>query len=253
MNRNDLRLNPRPGPPTKGNDLRLPARPPPPAKGYERYDPMIRNYSHYNNEPILSAAGMARQSGFHPNQRFQSGFSIGSGPSQNRGGAQKPRAPRIPKEAFSPGMIIRAPVHEPNLDRALNPSQVTVNDGTVTETLYGLVTSKYRYMIVTATYSDHYIAIPLYTHNGHGLTRKLNPDEYVSLRDHRRPGPFSKLSAHKPLLTKDLKPEINLFDPVTTAHIPYPISRGYILPAVHEGSLEPESTRNLLKLIRKSE
>ena len=36
-------------------------------------------------------------------------------------------------------------------------------------------------MIVVECYQDHYIAVPLFTHGGRGLTRKQAPHEYIRL------------------------------------------------------------------------
>ena len=102
-------------------------------------------------------------------------------------------------------------------------------------------------MIVVACYTQHYTAIPLFTHNGRGLVGK-NPDEYVSVRDYRSKDHFNELSHHGTLLTKFLNEQIYLFDPKSTAHFTYPLSRRYDLPCVYEGYLEPASTRRLVKL-----
>ena len=58
-------------------------------------------------------------------------------------------------------------------------SNITVADEYTTESRYGLINSKVRHMIVIECYEDHYIAVPLFTHNGRGLTRKRQPDEYI--------------------------------------------------------------------------
>lgn len=57
-------------------------------------------------------------------------------------------------------------------------------------------------MIVLATFQDNYIAVPIHTHNRRGLEGKANPEEFVSVRDHRVPVPFTQLSMHRPLLTE---------------------------------------------------
>lgn len=221
-------------------------------EGYSRM-PVRGNHSRVGVSPP-SAAAMTRQNEYIQRPRLQSGYNAGSSPLKDYEGRSlvgpKSKSVKLPKDAYRPGMIIRAIIHEPNLDQAYHSSSITADDRTVTDTLYGRISSKVRHLIVIATYQNHYTAIPLYTHNGHGLDRKSKPNEYVSLQDHRRTGPFKQLSVHYPLVTETLHPDIALFDPVTTAHIPYIISRGYILPVVHEGSLEAESTRNLLKLVR---
>lgn len=199
-----------------------------------------------------SAAATARRDSYIPNHRIQSSYQAGSLASRNHDAGsfagQKSKAVQLPKQAFKPGMIVRALIHEATLDK-VQRSSVTITDAAVTETKYGLVTSKWRKLIVIATHQDHFNAIPLYTHNGRGLSRKSNPDEYISIRDHRQTKSFTALSVHLPLVTGHLNSDIFLFDPLTTAHIPYMISMGYVSPVVHEGSLESESTKRLLKLI----
>lgn len=240
-------------------DLKLPTRPPKPTndrrskditrEGYGAFDPNGRHHPHGGISPP-SAAARARRNEYAP-QRPGGPSRYGadsSSPGHGPSAGLKTKGVRLPKEAYQTGMIVRAAIHEPNLDQ-ISRSTITVNDRTVTETAYGLVTSKMRKLIIIALHEDHYIAVPLYTHNGHGLTRKFKPNEYISVRDHRRRGPFTALSVHKPLVTEHLNTDIALFDPVTTAHITYPVSRPYILPVIHEGSLEHESTQGLLDLI----
>lgn len=217
---------------------------------FETFDPVDQHH------PLVgksgpSAAAAARRNEYAPRPAGQSKYPAESSSPGNRnnGSSFRPKTNcfRLPKEAYRPGMIVRAAIHEPNLDQ-IGRSSITI-DRSVTETFYGLVTSKMRKLIVIALYDDHYTAIPLYTHNGHGLSRKAKPNEYVSVRDHRRRGPFNALSVHKALVTEQLKPDVDLFDPVTTAHLTYSVSRPYILPVVHEGFLESASTEELIELI----
>lgn len=161
------------------------------------------------------------------------------------------RSIRVPKWAFAPGLIIRALVHEPGLREVSNYSAFTAADRHYTDSKFGSICSKYRKLIVIGTYEDHYMAIPLYTHNGRGLRGKSNPDEYVSVQDHRQSKQFTALSSHNPLVTKHLTEGIDLFDPKSTAHITFPVCRRYELAVVHEGFLQETSTKKLLHLVRK--
>jgi hypothetical protein len=163
--------------------------------------------------------------------------------------AQTTRSIKIPKWGYSPGMIVRALIHEPGLRGVSGVSTATIVDRYTTDSKFGAICSKYRKMIVINTYEDHYLAIPLYTHNGRGLDRKSKPDEFVSVRDHRQTEPFHALSAHRPLVTERLTPGIDLYDPKSTAHITFPVSRRYELPVVHEGYLHETSTKMLLQLV----
>ena len=199
--------------------------------------PVARNYSRMGDTK-LSAAATARRSNYAPS-------------TQDHNGGHKHKFNKLAKEAFKPGVIVRAVVHEPNIVKPAHASSVTVADRQVTDTMYGQVISKVRKLIVVSTHYDHYTAVPLYTHNGHGLSRKSKPDEYVSVQDHRQSDPFKQLSVHIPLVTGHLNRDVNPYDPVTTAHVPYLVSRPYVLPVCHEGSLEPDSTRRLLELVGK--
>lgn len=206
-------------------------------EGYpKRYDPQKQNQARSNLR-----LGRIQPSAFVSKAAF-------------KGESRAPRAgPKytsvvLPKDKYRPGMIVRCVIHEPTMDRTSH-SMFTVASVMVTATKLGPVTSKCRKLIVIGTYEDHYMAVPLYTHNGKGLSRKSKPDEYISVRDHRQTEPFSRLSKHPPLVTNYLNPGVLPYDPVTTAHIPYLVSRGYVLPVVHEGYLEPDSTHRLLELV----
>ena len=153
---------------------------------------------------------------------------------------------KISKELYKPGMIIRAILHEPHF----NPTS-TVVDSNRTQSIFGPIHSKYRKMIVIALYEGHYIAIPLYTHNGNGLTRKSRPDEYVSVKDHRSKAPFITLSTHLALETETLNPGVEQYEATTVAHLTYPICRSYDLPVIQEGHLEANSLSHLLQLYKK--
>ena len=155
---------------------------------------------------------------------------------------------RFPKDAFKPGVIFRAALHEEDFMGAAKESEITKTDSNRSETKYGPVYTKQRKMIVVAIHQDHYVAVPLYTHNGKGLSKKGKPDEYVSIRDHRTTGPFTKLSIHAPLVTEYMNSGIRLYDPRSSAHLAYPVSRKYTLPVIPEGCLDKISIKNLLRL-----
>ncbi|MCJ1463786.1 hypothetical protein MMC07_002395 [Pseudocyphellaria aurata] len=166
--------------------------------------------------------------------------------------AELKQGTKLPKEAFKPGAIIRAVLHEQDFQGAAGASDVIRADKYKTDSVYGRICTKARKMIVMATFEDNYIAVPIYTHNGRGLEGKAKPQEFVSVRDHRTPGSFTQLSSHRPLRTERLSPEILPFQLKSIAHITYPVSRKYTLPVVHEGYLEKESIDQLATLFAKA-
>lgn len=154
----------------------------------------------------------------------------------------------MPRGDFRLGMIVRAPVHEQDA----RASNMTTADKYTTDSRFGPIYTKYRKMIIVGLYQDHYLAAPLYTHNGQGLANKANPDEFVSVRDHRFDGYFAALSCHQPLITNYFNPGIYVMDPMTTAHITYPLSRRYNLPIVFEGCIDEESISRMVNIFNKS-
>ncbi|KAI9702983.1 MAG: hypothetical protein M1836_008197 [Candelina mexicana] len=154
--------------------------------------------------------------------------------------AENARQTVIPKAEYRVGMIFRAPHHEQHL----NPSRSQPGDAGRTESHAGPICTKTRKMIVVAMYTDHYVAIPLYTHNGNGLSKKENPDDYVSVFDHRyvadplHTHKLKPLSNRKPLVTGFMYPTTRLIDEKSTAHITYPVSRSYSLSIIPEGQIK---------------
>lgn len=162
--------------------------------------------------------------------------------------AERNKGIKMPKESFKPGTIIRAVLHEQDFQGVAGASDITRADRFRTDSVHGPIYTKTRKMIVLATFEDNYIAVPLYTHNGRGLEKKVKPQEFVSVRDHRAPGSFTPLSVHDPLVTKHLNAGIEPYHVKTAVHITYPVSRKYTLPVVQEGFLEEESVQYLATL-----
>ena len=100
-------------------------------------------------------------------------------------------------------------------------------------------------MIVVALFHNHYLAIPLYTHGGNGLTRKENKWEYASIEDYREPR--SLREGGFLLHTDYLKPDCKHLLPQSVAHVAYPVSRKYTLPVAPQGRLRGDSTIDLVK------
>lgn len=168
--------------------------------------------------------------------------------------AERNKGVRLTKEMFKPGMIIRCAHHEQDFvagggGGGPGASDATLADKYRTDSRFGTIYTKYRKMIVVALYQDHYVAVPLYTHNGRGLAKKPKPDEFVSVRDHRVPGAFEALSVHQPVVTERVDGAVERFHPKSTAHFTYPVSRRYGLPVVVEGQVRKVSVAGLATLV----
>ena len=89
----------------------------------------------------------------------------------------------LPKQVFRRGLIIRGPLHEQDYQGASSQSNYTVavTNNNRTESRFGPIHTKVRKMIVVECYQDHYIAVPLFTHGGRGLTNKRAPEEFIRL------------------------------------------------------------------------
>ncbi len=157
--------------------------------------------------------------------------------------AEQNKGRKIAKEIFKPGMIIRAALHEQHLDDTAGDT-----DKNKVESRFGAIHTKFRKMIVVGLYQDHYIALPMYTHNGNGLSNKAQPDEFISVKDHRSKVAFANLSKYQALVTETVNEGIELFHPKATLHLTYPVSRKYDLPVVYEGRLDKSSIKNLVGL-----
>ncbi|KAL9000731.1 MAG: hypothetical protein Q9169_000767 [Polycauliona sp. 2 TL-2023] len=220
----------------------------------------IRGVSRGLNRP--SAAAVAR-SACGPYQRHgPSNRSFIPDPEQEffRQRREANQFVRIPAEKYKLGMIIRAPLHEQDSavarragagggsSVATAASEATKAEHYKTESRMGTIFTKQRKMIVVALHTEHYVTIPLYTHNGRGLVNKRRPEEFVSVKDHRYKEDFVKLSKHDPLVTEMVRDGIDLFDAKSTAHLAYPVSRRYALPVIYEGHLRSSSLRILVTL-----
>ncbi|MCJ1223949.1 hypothetical protein MMC12_000592 [Toensbergia leucococca] len=202
-----------------------------------------------------SAAAAGRSQVYEPNKKQRSNYMKQSClPVDERDPAlmrvEGNKGQKVPKEKFKLGMIIRAVLHEPDFTGGRGTSNITVAGNYTTNTTYGPVHSKCRKMIIVALYEDNYVCLPLYTHNGRGLQSKANPDEFVSIKDHRMKGEFTRLSKHQVAVTEKLHPDIHPFHLKSTAHLTYPVSRQYSLPVIVEGELHNLSTQGLIELFQ---
>ncbi|KAL8637577.1 MAG: hypothetical protein Q9228_005165 [Teloschistes exilis] len=152
------------------------------------------------------------------------------------------------KEFFRPGMIIRGILHEQDHIATSTGSNITISERNRTHSRYGRICTKFRKMIIISLHYDHYTAIPLFAHNGNGLAFKPNPEEFVSIRDHRAREKSPPQSHHQPLETETINKGIELIDAKSTAHFTYSLPRRYELPVVHEGQLTKSSFNCLIDL-----
>ena len=206
--------------------------------------------------PRASVAGTARSNVYAARAKPGSIYEESCIPVADRDpalmAAQNSKGVKIPKDKYRPGMLIRAAMHEPDLNQggasSSNITTATVADTYRTDTRLGPIHTKVRKAIVIALYQDHYLVVPLFTHNGNGLLNKVRPEEFISVRDHRFHGDFKNLSKHGVLDTEHLNAGVKPLHEKSTAHITYLISRKYDLLVVHEGHLTAEATHQLVKL-----
>ena len=199
-----------------------------------------------------SAAATSRVSAYNSgNWRDQPRPAYGPGQPNARGnGSLRSKFEVFPSTFYRPGIIITSPLHEQDYNEA--NSTVTADNRSITPSEFGNIHTKYRKMIVVACYSKHYVAVPLYTHNGRGLINKAD-GEYISIQDHRDTSMnFQALSRHGSLLTGHLQEGIKKYDPLTTAHFTYPSSKHYDCKVVYEGCLKPRSTDLLVRLFNET-
>ncbi|KAI4180520.1 MAG: hypothetical protein LQ346_006970 [Caloplaca aetnensis] len=153
------------------------------------------------------------------------------------------------KSDFRPGMIVRGYLHEQDYIATSTGSNLTIKDHNRTDSRYGPICTKARKMIILVMFEDHYLAVPLFTHNGNGLAYKTKPMEFVSIRDHRVVGNHPPpQSDNPPLETEFINRGIEQFDPKSAAHITYVLPRRYELPVVMEGRLTLASLNGLIDL-----
>lgn len=163
--------------------------------------------------------------------------------------AQNSRGGKISKASYRPGLLIRAAMHEPDLNQG-GPVSSNVNCRRQIQKRYEVWTHPYK-----GTQSLYHRAVPeplscrpsLYPQRQR-LLKKLIPDEFVSVCDHRNKGEFHKHSKHTALVTEHLNAGFHSLHEISTAHITYSIAGKYDLSVVHEGHLETASTKHLVQV-----
>ena len=162
--------------------------------------------------------------------------------------SEKTRASYLTKDMFALGMIIRTVHHEPDFTEGFLNAMIA--DEYRTESKFGPICSKYRKMIVVVLYRDHYVAIPVYSHNGRGSEKRIDADELVSVQDHRLPpAVYQTQSPHTPLVTEQINTGVDLWHIKSAAHFTYPVSRKYNLPVIVEGTIGQVSLAKLTALM----
>ena len=149
------------------------------------------------------------------------------------------------KDSYEVGKIIFAPLHEQDNNPNTDPT-----DPALTVSNFGNIYTKPRHFIVVARYHHHYIALPMFTHGGNGLSRKPNKDEYISIQDHRDPHPVPQQSPYKPLKSRYFKGEVRTLKGLSTIFITFPVSRDYNAKCTIEGKLDEDSIERLQKLYK---
>ncbi|KAL8828028.1 MAG: hypothetical protein Q9170_006779 [Blastenia crenularia] len=213
--------------------------------------PTLRNVNGRHSPP--SNAADSRRSVYHPPTKTTSHYKESVLPLADRDPAlleiEANKGQKYYKSEYRAGQVIRGIVHEQDYMATSTGANLTNTDRTRTDSRYGPICTKYRKMIVLALFEDHYQAIPLFTHNGNGLTNKTRPEEFVSVRDHRNPVRVPPLSENPVLETEIVNRTIAFFDLKSTAHVTYVLSRKYDLPVVMEGQLTKQSLNRLIHLV----
>ena len=157
-------------------------------------------------------------------------------------------AQNMTKDLCYVGMIFRSVHHEEDISQLMKgPSQPSEPNTTYTKD-FGDIYSKNRWMIVVKINTTEYTAVPLFTYNDNGLSRKPADavDEYVSIRD-LRVSPSSPQSQWRTLEAKMRDGSIEL-KKTAVVHMVYNITKRFGLPVQEEGRLTDKSIVDFLKL-----
>ena len=160
---------------------------------------------------------------------------------------------RLRKEDLAVGMIIRAPFHE---EDASEGGRAKEKRHYISPWPFGYIHTKVRPFIVVALLHSHYLAVPLYTHNGIGIGKK-DPNEYIYVHDKVRAKPGVSYPQHpnKEGCWEALSAVINrddtnvpAYEPMSCAHFACLVPRKYGLPVSLEGKMETSSMIRLMTL-----
>ena len=118
------------------------------------------------------------------------------------------------------------------------------------QTVSGNVYTKIRFQIVIAVHGSHYMSLPLYTHEGKGLQNKSEEAkmEFISIRDHRLPGPFFDQTDRGRLEATVHHP--NRLDPQSAVQLSAPMYNQYDVTVEDVGMIAKDSLPDLLRNYR---
>ncbi|KAM0803609.1 hypothetical protein BDR22DRAFT_41079 [Usnea florida] len=159
---------------------------------------------------------------------------------------------RLKKEDLAVGMIIRAPFHEEDVSEGGRSKE---NCRYISSWEFGHIHTKVRPFIVVALLNNHYLAVPLYTHNGTGIGKK-DPNEYIYVHDKVRAEPGVSCPQHpnkkgwealSAVIDRD-DTNVPAYEPTSCAHFASLVPHRYGLPVSLEGKLEWSSMIRLLDL-----
>ncbi len=151
------------------------------------------------------------------------------------------------KDQYEVGWIIRAPLHEEDYrDGAHYQSKY------ISEFNYSFVHTKKRIFIVLAKYYNHYLAIPLYTHNNRGLEHKPNQDEFVYVHDKCRASTQPLKQRENGHLDAVIDPQARIppYRPKSAAHLSYIVPRNFSLKVEYQGRLTKDSVKKLVAIAK---
>ena len=185
----------------------------------------------------------------------------------------RPNGPHeiMPREYWSVGNIIMAPMHEPvtasEVSRSPKPAwrqdqaktseePIAIKPGHHKHDTYGWMYSTWRFFIIVGTYQHHAVLSPIYTFQGKGIAEYRNQIEYVSIFDRRvingrvrdKVPPLRKQSEHEPIVAVCHWIGAGLHE-MSVARLMYPTSRSTLSPARMIGFVERNSLGRLLSLV----
>jgi hypothetical protein len=158
-----------------------------------------------------------------------------------------------PRRRWKAGVVFSGVLHEPDCDKKTT-RKIDMNRS---ETIHGPVYSKHRKFVVIACFEYHFLALPIYTHSGTGLSKKTNREEFISVRD-ADAGPNIKPaeSSYNVLISQRTEAlrndpgssKWNIMSNETSVWLTHPVCHKYRSTCSIIGALQEKSTRYLLKV-----
>ena len=182
---------------------------------------------------------------------FQSVFQCMHFSSKKRSPAWPDQQKRtLTKEDLAVGTMIRAPFHE---EYASEGGIARGKRNYISQWSFGKVHTKVRPFIVVALLNSHYLAVPLYTHNGSGIGPN-DPNEYIYVHDKVRAETGVSCPQHpnkegwEALSAVIDRNDTNVpaYEPTSCAHFARLVPYSYDVPVSLEGSLEESSRIRLM-------